>query len=135
MDLKHYIETNALDERSFGRIIRERRESLGKTVRGLAAELEITPSYLSDIEKGNRPAPTRFLDKFRTLLNIPEDQAPYLEYLASATRGKEYEDINPYLGQKPLARIALRKARDLNISDEQWASFIQQIDASSQPDR
>ena len=57
VDLKEIIESNTADEHTFGRFVRERRERLGKTVRGFAKELDITPAYLSDIEKGNRYAP------------------------------------------------------------------------------
>ena len=58
MNLKDFIADNkAFDERTFGKFVRQRREELGKTVRGFAAELNITPAYLSDIEKGNRAAP------------------------------------------------------------------------------
>lgn len=42
MNLKEFIENNKEeDERSFGRFVRQRREELGLTVRGMAAELDI----------------------------------------------------------------------------------------------
>ena len=53
------------------------------------------------------------------------------EDLASASRGFQYEDITPYLGKRPLARVALRKARDMDISDEQWEEIIKAIDSSN----
>ena len=61
---------------------------------------------------------------------VSEDDATDFADLASATRGNQYEDINPYLGKQPLARVALRKARDYNISDDQWKSFIEQMQPS-----
>lgn len=36
----------------FGKFIAYKRKSLGITLRGMAAELGISPAYLSDIEKG-----------------------------------------------------------------------------------
>lgn len=129
MNIKNFIESNPnLDERSFGMFIRQRREELGKTVRGFAAELEITPAYLSDIEKGNRYAPRNYLDKLKTALRITADEEQDFEDLAAVTRGNSFTDINPYLGQTPLARVALRKARDLKLSDEEWQKFIDAID-------
>ena len=133
MDLKEYLQQNtAEDKLSFGRFVRQRREELGLTVRGFAQDLGITAAYLSDIEKGNRYAPKAFLEKLRTGLKVPSEDMRDFEDLASATRGFQYEDINPYLGKQPLARVALRKARDLNISPEEWQAFIDRMDSANQ---
>lgn len=59
-----------MDEQSFGLFIRKRREELGKTLRGFAAELDITPAYLSDIEKGNRYTSKNYLEKLKETLGI-----------------------------------------------------------------
>ena len=132
MNLKEYLRTSAReDEHSFGRFVRQRREELGKTVRGFASELGITPVYLSDIERGNRYAPKAFLEKLRAGLQIPEEEMRDFEDLAAATRGYQYEDINLYLGSHPLARKAIRKARDLDISAEHWQAFIDGMDHHS----
>lgn len=131
MTLKDFLLTNSkIDRFSFGIFVRQRREELGMSVRTLAGELELTPAYISDIEKGNRSAPKSKFDELRILLAIPDSDATDFADLASATRGNQYEDINPYLGKQPLARVALRKARDYNISDEQWQSFIEQMQPS-----
>jgi transcriptional regulator with XRE-family HTH domain len=116
------------DAMIFGDFIRIRREELGKTLRGLAAELDITPAYLSDIEKGNRPAPEKFLDKFIELLAIPEDRLNEFYDLAGKSRNNQYPDLNEYIGQKDIARLALRRARDMNITDARWQAFIDDID-------
>lgn len=132
MDIKLFLSENPnLDERSFGQFIRQRREELGKTVRGFAAELDITPAYLSDIEKGNRYAPKNYLDKLKEVLKISEDDEQEFEDLASVSRGSSFEDINCYLGKTRMARVALRRARDSQISDDEWEKFIKDIDKSS----
>ena len=132
MDIKLFLSENPnLDELSFGQFIRQRREELGKTVRGFAAELDITPAYLSDIEKGNRYAPKNYLDKLKEVLKISEDDEQEFEDLASVSRGSSFEDINCYLGKTRMARVALRRARDSQISDDEWEKFINDIDKSS----
>ena len=132
MEIKLFLSENPnLDERSFGQFIRQRREELGKTVRGFAAELDITPAYLSDIEKGNRYAPKNYLDKLKEVLKISEDDEQEFEDLASVSRGSSFEDINCYLGKTRMARVALRRARDSQISDDEWEKFINDIDKSS----
>ncbi len=132
MDIKSFLSENPnLDERSFGQFIRQRREELGKTVRGFAAELDITPAYLSDIEKGNRYAPKNYLDKLKEVLKISKDDEQEFEDLASVSRGSSFEDINCYLGKTRMARVALRRARDSQISDDEWEEFIKNIDKSN----
>ena len=131
MTLKEFLLTNSeFDRFTFGKFVRQRREELGKSVRTLAGELELTPAYISDIEKGNRSAPKTKFDELRKLLRVSEEEEADFLDLASATRGNQYEDINPYLGKKRLARVALRKARDCNISDEMWMEFINQMQSS-----
>ncbi len=128
------IEWKNITKDTFGEFIRDRRDELGYSVRKMAEILGMTPVYLSDIERGNRHAPKKFLDKLVEVLMIGEEELQDFYDLAAATRGFLYEDINPYLAQQPLARIALRKARDLNISDEQWIEFIEKISEESVQD-
>lgn len=123
MDLNKIIESNDVDKYTFGRFVRNRREELGKTVRSFAKELDITAAYLSDIEKGNRYAPKAKLEMMFNLLRIPADQKLAFMDLASLTRG-EFEDLNPYLGRSSAARLALRTAEEINLSDEKWLAFI-----------
>jgi transcriptional regulator with XRE-family HTH domain len=104
--------------------VRARREALGKSVRGLAAELEMTPAYLSDIEKGNRYAPEKHLAKMVEALQIKGEAVDYFYDLAGKSRNGNYPDLTPYIGGRPIARVALRKARDLDIPDSKWQEFI-----------
>ena len=129
MNIKEYLDVNKIEDAySFGAFVRQRRKELGYTVRGFAKELEVTPAYLSDIEKGNRYAPKAYMEKIRELLQICSEDMLLFEDLGAATRGFQYEDINQYLGKQPLARAAVRKARDLNISSEMWQKFIDSMD-------
>ena len=108
----------------FGEFIRERREHLGKSLRGLATEMEITPAYLSDIEKGNRYAPEKYLDKFIMVLEIPSSELNKFYDLAGKSRNNNYPDLSGYIGNSNMARVALRVARDCSATDEQWQSFM-----------
>lgn len=44
-------------EQTFGGFIREKRQSIGLSLRTLAAKLDLSPVYLSNIETDRRPAP------------------------------------------------------------------------------
>ena len=115
------------DYSAFGEYVKARREALGKSIRGLATELEMTPAYLSDIEKGNRYAPEKYLQKMVELLQIVDGDVDYFYDLAGKSRNDNFPDLTPYIGEKRIARVALRRARDLDIPDSQWQEFIDRM--------
>lgn len=113
---------------AFGEYVRQRREAIGKTLRGLAGEIGISPAYLSDIEKGNRSAPQNYLEKFTSALQLvsPEDIHQFYD-LAGVSKSGQHADINNYMSNLPNARIAMRTARDQNFTDDDWLSVIDYI--------
>jgi len=114
----------AKKEIPFGSFVKERREELGKSLRGLAADLDMTPAYLSDIEKGNRYAPEKRLKKMVEVLELSGDGVNMFYDLAGQSRNNNFTDLSEYLGSRPIARVALRKARDMEITDSQWREII-----------
>ena len=128
MNVKEFLVANPkVTKKSFGEFIKQRREQKNYTVRGLAAELDMTPAYLSDIEKGNRYAPKKYLDDICRLLDISKESEEFND-LVCGPRGDSSPDIYTYLGEQPLARVALRKAKDKGIPDDIWEEFIKEID-------
>lgn len=119
----------------FGQYIKDRREKLNKSIRGLAAELEMTPAYLSDIEKGNRYAPEKFLDIIIDKLKVPDDEKNKFYDLVGKSRNNNYPDLNEYIGSSNLARVALRKARDIELPKEKWQHIIDEMDDYESKDR
>ncbi len=116
------------DNQTFGSYIRARREALGKSLRGVAAEIEMAPAYLSDIEKGNRWPPVKYLEKLAKVLGITDaDELSSFYDMAGDIREGNYPDLTDYIGKTEIARVALRKARDHNVSAEKWQQFIDEI--------
>lgn len=113
---------------AFGKFVRERRESLGKTQKGFAKEVGISPAYLSDIENGNRRAPEKYLISFAKALSItdPDNLNEFYDMAGLSQRG-QHSDINNYIDDKPSARLALRTAMDQNLTDEDWRRLIEVI--------
>lgn len=112
----------------FGTYVKERREMLNKTLRSFAAEVGISPAYLSDIENGNRRAPEKFLDKFALALQITDPDELHIFYdKAGVSQGGQHADINSYMDDKPHARIAMRTAIDQDLSDADWKKLIELI--------
>ena len=109
---------------TFGQYIRTKREALGKSLRSVAAAIEMAPAYLSDIEKGNRWPPVKYLENLAEELGISGDELSLFYDLAGEIREGSYPDLTDYIGKTDLARVALRTARDNNIPDEKWQKFI-----------
>lgn len=112
----------------FGEFVKQRRESLGKTQKGFAMEVEISPAYLSDIENGNRRAPEKYLARFAKALKIttPEDLNEFYDMAGISQRG-QHSDINTYIDDKPSARRAFRTAMDEGWTDDDWRELIKFI--------
>lgn len=112
----------------FGEYIKQMRERLGKTLRAFAAEVEISPAYLCDIENGNRKPPERFLERLSEALEIREaDELNRFYDLAGVSKNGQHTDINSYIDALPSARMALRTAKDNNFTDEDWLELIKII--------
>lgn len=102
----------------FGVYLRERRLELGMSVRYFAGLLGVSPTYISDIERGNRTAPTNFyLKQIIKLLEVNDEEIEYLYDLAGCTH-LNWPEINDYLKDKPYARRALRVVRDKGLTEE-----------------
>lgn len=112
----------------FGEFVKQRRERLGKTQKGFAMEIEISPAYLSDIENGNRRAPEKYLKRFAKALEIttPEDLNEFYDMAGISQRG-QHSDINTYIDDKPSARRAFRTAMDEGWTDDDWRELIEFI--------
>ena len=117
------------NEMAFGKFIEERRKALGLTLRGFAAELDIAPAYMSDIEKGRRYPPDKKLDEIAQILKLNETEKNSMLDLAAMAKSKTVSsDLPEYIMEKDLARVALRRARDGKLSDEGWKEVIDLID-------
>lgn len=117
----------------FGEFVKQRRESLGKTQKGFATEVEISPAYLSDIENGNRRAPDKYLARFASALNITsQDDLNDFYDMAGISQKGQHSDINTYIDDKPSARLALRTAMDKDWTDDDWRQLIEIIKKKKQ---
>ena len=112
----------------FGKLVKTKRESLGKAQKVFAEEVGISPAYLCDIEGGNRRAPERYLEAFARALEItdPDELGEFYDMAGISQKGHHY-DINMYIDDKPSARRAFRTAMDEGWTDDDWAELIEVI--------
>ena len=99
-------------------------------MRGLAAELDIAPAYMSDMEKGRRYPPDKEkLQEIARILNLSEEDKNYMFDLAAmAKENTVSSDLPEYIMERDIVRVALRKARDANATDEDWEKVLKIFD-------
>lgn len=115
---------------SFGDFVREKRLAKGINLRALAKEIDIVPAYMSDIEKNHRYPPAKEkIFKIAEVLQLSEDEKNQMFDLAGeAKEGTIAPDISDYVTNQSAARVALRKARDLNLGDKEWMKVIELLE-------
>ncbi len=115
---------------AFGKFIEERRKSLGITLRGLAAELEIAPAFMSDIEKGHRYPPNKEkLDEMARILRLNEEDTNRMFDLAAGERENTVSpDLPDYIMGNESVRVALRMARDNGATEADWQKVIRMLE-------
>jgi HTH-type transcriptional regulator, competence development regulator len=114
------MENNPAD--TFGEILRNFRHKAGMGLRELAASVQISPGYLSDIEQGNVPPPkVKVILSFARALKIDKSVL-----LSSA--GKLDPDISSYISEKPGAADFLRMAKDKGFEDDDWERLSKMVE-------
>ena len=114
---------------NFGKFIEQKRKALGITLRGLAAELEIAPAFMSDIEKGHRYPPNKDkLYQMAKILKFSEEDTNKMFDLAAEERDNTVSpDLPEYIMSNQKARTALRMARDCNATEATWQKVIEML--------
>lgn len=122
----------------FSEYLREKRMEKNITLRKMAKDLGISVSYLSDIESGHKMAPNSKEDKYKNLIegitvylelnNSDKEKLVMLADRDLVEHGHISNDITSYMGVTPLASVALRKAKETNLTDEDWERIIRNMD-------
>lgn len=125
-------------ENSFGKYIEARRKDKGINLRKFAFLIdEMSPAYLSDIEKGNRYPPDKEkIAKMAEVLELSSQETAELYDLAAFDRAsveKEKSsavssDLPEYIMSNEKLRVALRMARDTGADDDDWIKVIEMLE-------
>ena len=116
-------------EQTFGSFVREKRQSIGLSLRTLAAKLDLSPVYLSNIENDRRPAPTRaYLGRLEQELHLSKvETEQMLDLAAKSQNNRVSADLPDYIMDREIVRAALRTAREADATDQEWQDFIDRI--------
>lgn len=116
---------------TFGEYLKQKRLDKEITLRGFAKLVDISPVYLCDLEKGRKAAPSmEVMQKMvsKLALNKEESERFYdLAALDQTAKNPIPKDLNAFLKDNRVIVSALRTAKDLDATDEEWQDFIDKL--------
>lgn len=116
---------------TFGEYLKQKRLDKEITLRGFAKLVDISPVYLCDLEKGRKAAPSmEVMQKMvsKMALNKEESERFYdLAALEQTAKNPIPKDLNAFLKDNRVIVSALRTAKDLDATDEEWQDFIDKL--------
>ena len=117
------------ESETFGAFLEQHRKDRDLTMRRFADMIGVTAPYLSDIEKGRRAAPDAKLESIADVLHLNRDEREKMYDLAAHTRENQVStDLSGYIMETDMARVALRRAKERNLSQQQWADILDIIE-------
>ena len=123
-------------EQTFGSFVRKKRMVSGISLRSMAAKLNLSPVYMSNIENDRRAAPTQeHLERMSILLQLDKaDRERMLDLAAKSRQDRVSADLPDYIMDREIVRTALRTAREADATDQEWQEFIDRINRRMRED-
>ena len=113
---------------SFGDFLQKKRKENELTLRALAEKLDWSAPYLTDIEKGRRnPPDIEKLNMLAGILNLSDDEIREMMELAGKKRETIAPDLPEYIKGRDYVAAALRTARDLDATRDDWEEFVKEL--------
>ena len=120
------------DIETFGEFLNMKRRQREISLRKFAEKSDISPVYMCNLEKNRNTAPSEeILSKMVKLLLLTDEEAATFYDLAARSKNAPTvsHDLTDYIMSKTLARAALRTAKDVDATDEEWQEFITRLEA------
>jgi len=134
------VVTRMNNSNTFGAFIRDKRMKLNPDVslRKMAELLKLSPVYMSNIETGRNAAPqNEVLANLVRILKLDKQETELMYDLAAAS--KNYvaipSDLPEYISTHEYAKIALRVAKDVDATDDEWIEFIEKLKKRSEEEK
>ena len=116
---------------TFGEYLKQKRLDKEITLRGFAKLVDISPVYLCDLEKGRKAAPSmEVMQKMVSKLALNKEASERFYDLAALEQTAKNpipKDLNAFLKDNRVIVSALRTAKDLDATDEEWQDFIDKL--------
>lgn len=120
------------DQIRFGDFVKDKRQKREIPLSIMAKELQLSTTYLSDIEHNRRKPIAGQIKVLIKLLDLSIEDQDLLNDLAGKARKEVPPDLSEYILDfevSPRVRTALRQARRYAITIEDWDKFIEKIEA------
>jgi transcriptional regulator with XRE-family HTH domain len=104
---------------TFGKLLRSLRLESGVGLRELSRLIEKSPGYLSDVESGNVPPPSK-----ETIVQIANALNVDKKTLLNAAK-KIDPELSEYVAEQPQVADFLRMAKDQEFNDDDWDRLTQ----------
>ena len=115
---------------TFSEFLREKRQERKITLRKFAELAELSPVHMSYLETNQRSAPKdETLERMVELLRLTkEDEECFYDLAAaSAISPRVSGDLPEYIMSHNLVKLALRTAKDVDATDDEWQEFIERL--------
>jgi len=118
----------------FGDYIRKKRidDPRGLTMQDMATHLGISMAYMSEVENNRRkPFDPKKIAKLAEFLNLSKEDTAMTYDLASRDNGEvPYDLVETFMYEEVgnLARFALRESKEGFITEEDWKTFIRDME-------
>jgi len=128
------------EDNTFGAFIKDKRMELDPyiSLRKMAELLNISAPHMSNIEAGRDAAPqNEVLINLARILKLDKKDTEYMYDLAAASKNYTAipEDLPEYITTHEYAKIALRVAKDVDATDEEWIEFIEKLKKRGKKER
>lgn len=106
---------------TLGDVVREGRAAKNIKLRELARRLDVTPSYVSDIENNRRVPSEEVLARIATELDLD-----YGDLVARA--GRLGSDAERYMRQTPVATTLFRRISEERLTDDELHQLMDRVE-------
>ncbi|MGN0612803.1 MAG: helix-turn-helix domain-containing protein [Porcipelethomonas sp.] len=124
---------------TFGEFLKQKRLEKEITLRGFAKLIDISPVYLCDLEKGRKAAPSmEVMQRMVRQLALDKEEIERFYDLAAleqTAKNPVPKDLNEFLKDNRVIVSALRTAKDLDATDEEWQEFIEKLKKSREENK
>ncbi|MEG0693420.1 MAG: helix-turn-helix transcriptional regulator [Oscillospiraceae bacterium] len=115
---------------TFGEYVRQKRLDRKITLRSFAKQVGISATFISGMENNEKSAPSdEVLKNIAEILQLDKGETDKLYDLAVQTKASNPLplDIAETVRENAVVRIALRVAKDLDATDEEWEDFMRRL--------
>lgn len=114
----------SINYKTFGEFLTEKRDERDITLRELARQLEVSPTFISDVERNRSTPKAERLEKLAEVLHLDSAETAVMYDLVGKQRDSVAPDLPDYIKGRDYVSAALRTARDLDAGEKEWLDFV-----------